>query len=430
MNILNELHQTLDSRAIVVSNHERRYNGDVAISLIDAKTRKRLGDRLMSMSVNFCGLAVDMLAERLRITGFLVDGKPDHDLWQRWQQAGMAAGAMHTHSLALSCGGSFVSVWAQDGQPLPMAEHPAQVVVKRHPLSREPIAALKRWQADNYGWAVLYEPHSVTAYRTSSTVPEGGVLPPDGWDAIKVYPNPLGVVPVVPFVNSQRLSEPNGTSEMTPIADLSDAVVKQLVDLMVSSETYSRPLRYLLGVDIDVDEQGQPIDPFGGANETLQAAPVDAKVGSLPPSDLRAYSSSVELLVRQIGALSGLSPQMLGLHADSAMSADAIRAAEASLTSKAEARQTMFSPSWARVAALMLAIRDGRDVRSIHVEPVWADPSTRSEAQAADAATKLFTTGLLSREAALQRLGYAAEDIATIERAASREAALRSIGAA
>lgn len=427
---LEDLHHLLDSRSLVVSNHERRYNGDVAISLIDARTRKRLGDRLMSMSVNFCGLAVDMLAERLRISGFLVNGQPDHDLWQRWQAAGMAAGVMHTHSLALSTGSSFVSVWAQDGQPMPMAEHPAQVIVKRHPTTRQPVAALKRWQADNYGWAVLYEPASVTTYRTSQTVPEAGALPPQGWEPIRVYPNPLGVVPVVPFVNSQRLSEPHGTSEMTPIADLADSVAKLLIDQMVASESFAKPRRTITGMEIQVDDKGRPIDPFSHNNETVQAEGVDAKFGQLAPSDLRAYSSAVELMVRQIGALSGLSPQMLGLHADSAMSADAIRAAEASLTSKAEARQTMFSPAWSRVAALMLAIRDNRPVHSVRVEPIWADPSTRSEAQAADAATKLFTTGLLSREAALQRLGYAAEDIAAIEKAASREAALRSIGGA
>lgn len=430
MNILTDLHRTLDTRALVVANYEKRYRGETAIALIDTATRKKLGDRLMSMSVNFCGLAVDMLAERLRVSGFLVDGKPDRDLWQRWQAAGMAAGAMHTHSLALSSGSAFVSVWAAQGQPTPMAEHPAQVAIKRDPITRETVAALKRWQADNYGWAVLYEPHSVTAFRTLRTVPEGGALPADGWDALSVVPNPLGVVPVVPFVNSQRLSEPNGTSEMDPIADLVDALTKILVDMMVTSESSAQPRRWAVGVGIEVDETGNVIDPWEGRTTTAQSEEPDSKFGQFAPSDLTAYKTAAELLVRQIGALSGLSPQMLGLHADSAMSADAIRAAEASLTSKAEARQTMFSPSWARVAALMIAIRDNRPVQSIRVEPIWSDPSTRSEAQASDAATKLFGAGLLSRRAALERLGYAATDVEQIERDAAREAALRSIAGA
>ena len=129
--------------------------------------------------------------------------------------------------------------------------------------------------------------------------------------------------------------------------------------------------------------------------------------------------------MRQIGALSGLSPQMLGLHADSAMSADAIRAAEASLVAKAEARQRTFGRAWAQVAALLVAIRDGSNVASLRVSPLWADPATRSEAQAADAAVKLHAEGLLSREGTLQRLGYGPDFIATEAKRAAAEMALR-----
>src|SRR6185312_5877199 len=138
----------------------------------------------------------------------------------------------------------------------------------------------------------------------------------------------------------------------------------------------------------------------------------DAKFGQFNASDLAGYDRLAGLIVRQIGALSGLSPQMLGLHSDSAMSADAIRAAEASLVAKAEARQRTFGRAWGQVAALIVAMRDGSNPRRVKAVPLWADPATRSEAQAADAAVKLHSDGILSREGTLERLGYGPEGIA------------------
>ena len=88
--------------------------------------------------------------------------------------------------------------------------------------------------------------------------------------------------------------------------------------------------------------------------------------------------------------------------------ADALRAAEASLTARAEARQATFGRSWEQVARLMIAVRDGRDPNMIDdIRVQWADAATRSVAQEADAVVKLFqrrsTTG---SPCALAKLGY------------------------
>lgn len=91
---------------------------------------------------------------------------------------------------------------------------------------------------------------------------------------------------------------------------------------------------------------------------------------------------------------------------DTPASADALRAAEASLTARAEARQQEFGRSWEDVARLIVTVRDGVDPLQVDVRVKWADASTRSVAQEADAVTKLFAAGLLPASYALQRLGY------------------------
>lgn len=166
-----------------------------------------------------------------------------------------------------------------------------------------------------------------------------------------------------------------------------------------------------------------------GKTTSAQAESELAKFGQFSAADLSAYKTATELIVRQIGALSGLSPQMLGLHSDSAMSADAIRAAEASLTSKAEQRQKIFGRSWCEVARLLVAIRDNRDPKTITIEALWGDPASRSVAQEADAASKLYSSGILSRAGTLESLGYSPEQIDKEERSKAAEAVYSALAA-
>lgn len=62
----------------------------------------------------------------------------------------------------------------------------------------------------------------------------------------------------------------------------------------------------------------------------------------------------------------------------------------------------------------MVATRTGVDPLTVTVRVQWADASTRSIAQEADAVTKLHAAGLLPASYALKRLGYDEDDIKAI----------------
>jgi hypothetical protein len=115
-------------------------------------------------------------------------------------------------------------------------------------------------------------------------------------------------------------------------------------------------------------------------------------------------------LLQSISAVSGLPGHYLGISTENPTSADAIRAAEASLVARAYARQRSFGPSWAKVAALTLAVANGTRPRR-PPEVVWASPETRTVAQEADAVTKLVQANILPVEEALARLGYGPEQV-------------------
>ncbi len=138
------------------------------------------------------------------------------------------------------------------------------------------------------------------------------------------------------------------------------------------------------------------------------------KFGQLDPADLSGYEASVRVLLGQIMAVSALPAHYVGVFTDNPARADALRASEASLTARAEARQATFGRSWEQVARLMVAVRHGVDPDAVQVRVKWADAATRSVAQEADAVVKLFGAGLLPQSYALSRLGYTDDEISTI----------------
>ena len=66
---------------------------------------------------------------------------------------------------------------------------------------------------------------------------------------------------------------------------------------------------------------------------------------------------------------------------------------------------------------LAVQVRDGFQSPQLdELETVWRSPETRTIAQAADAATKLYAANIIDRRAALEELDYSPE---TIDRLAS-----------
>ena len=208
---------------------------------------------------------------------------------------------------------------------------------------------------------------------------------------------------------------------------------KALADAMVSSEYTGRPRRWATGIELteepvrdeDGNDTGETIEvnPIPEGNRAMIAEGSEAKFGQLAGADLGGYEALVRVILGQIMAVSALPGHYLGVLTDTPASADAIRAAEASLTARAEDRQRMFGRSWEWVGRLMLAVRDNTTpdlVPEIRVR--WADAATRSVAQEADAVVKLHQAGILPASYALKRLGYSDDEIAEINVARSRDA--------
>lgn len=411
---LQNLLQALDERAAILSESEKYLAGKQPLAFMS--TAARDSTKLSRMASNLPRLAVNSLAERLRVTDLKVDGKHDSELWADWRRNDLDQSLSLCFREALGLGTSYAVVWDSSGRAKPKVsiESAHQVAIDTDPGTRETLAAVKRWEADNATHAVLYLPDHIERWRADNS---GAVA---GFVLVETIRNPLGVVPVVAFRNGDRLLGP-GESETLDLRPLVDALNKTLADLMVGSEFYARPRRWATGVEMQTDDDGKPVNPFPEGDRMLLSEDDEARFGQLPAADLHAYDSAVKILLGQICAVSALPEHYLGVFQSNPTSADAMRAAEASLSARAEAKQRQFGRSVEAVGRLMKGIATGVDPDSLDVSVAWSDPTTRSVAQEADAAVKLHAEGILPTDYVLSKLGYTAEEVAEIRRVRESE---------
>ncbi len=405
------------------------YEGRQPLAFLSPEAKTALGNRFGVMASNIPRLAVTALAERLRITGFA----GDDGLWADWVRNDLDQTSGVAHREALLFGDSYVIVWADRyGRPNVTVESAKQVAVLTDPGTRQTVAAIKRWEdrERNVTDAVMYLPDRIVKFHAE----QAGAVTPTGFKVVEELANPLMTVPVVNLRNTDRILGDWGCSEIDDLKPLVDALNKSLADMMVTSEYVGRPRRWATGIELSeeavTDDDGTPVlddadqpvmtevNPIPEGHRAMISENSEAKFGQLVAADLAGYEASVRVILGQIMAVSTLPAHYVGVFTDNPASADALRAAEASLTARAEARQAQFGRAWEQVAKLMIAVRDGRDPSLIDdIRVQWADAATRSVAQEADAVVKLYAAGLLPRTYALSKLGYSDDEIAKVEAA-------------
>lgn len=416
-----ELDQALNVRAPALYRLGQYYAGEQPLAYLSPDARKAIGQRFDRIAVNLPRLAVSAIAERLRVTGFTnAEGKLDADLWAAWVRNDLDQTSPSAHREALALGESAAIVWARpDGKASVSIESGRQVAVYRDAGSHEVLAAVKRWtelRPDGTEGAtrwVVYRPD-----RIEHLVGDGAQI--TAAKVLRVVDNPLLAVPVVPLTNADRPLDVFGVSEFSDLIPVVDAINKLTADMLTASEFGARPRRWATGLELAeeprLDDDGNPVldgdgepvvdvvNPVQETDRMMVNEASEGKFGQLPGADLTGYQTAVDVLLQQASAVSGLPGHYLGLNTTVPASADAIRAAEAALTARAEARQAVFGRAWEQVGRLILAVENGGEVTDYTPRVQWADPATRSAAQEADAVVKLFTAGILTLEEVRERL--------------------------
>jgi hypothetical protein len=276
------------------------------------------------------------------------------------------------------------------------------MVVQYKPGSLTELEAAARFFQDAWGrtWVTLWTETYVYEVPLGKTQWEQGVR----------RPNPMKVVPVVPFHNRSRLvGDPY--SDLANVIPIQDAINKITSDALLASEFAAWPQRWVTGLEIQTDENDNPKPPYDvGVDKLLQAENPEVVFGQFQASDLKNYVNLINLLVQHLSSVSRTPSHYFLVNQGNAPSGEAIISAEAGLVSKVKERMLYFGEAWEQVIRLCFRVKKDKRAEEFSLETVWADPEYRTEAQHIDSLLKLKQLNV-PEEILWMRAGFTATEI-------------------
>jgi len=380
------------------------------------------------------GLVVTSVAQALYVEGYRRAREPDNaEPWSWWQANGMDARQVAVHRAALAYGLAYATVLPGEddtGTAMPVIRgvSPRRMMAfYEDPADDDwPKVALRGDPAKvdgQHGWKLrLYDETSVYYLKAA-----GGAM-----ELERVEAHDLGLCPVVRYANMLDL-EGRADGEVEPFIPVAARIDQTVFDRLVVQRFASWVVRTIAGM-------AKPDKPEEAAAEKLRlkvedilvAEDPDTKFGSLPATQLDGFIKAVEEDIRALAAVTQTPPHhLLGQMAN--LSAEALAAAEASLSRKVEERKHMFGESHEQVLRLAATVAgDTAGARDVSAQVRWRDMESRSLAQTADALGKLAQMLAVPVEALWERIpGVTQQDVdrwkALAEQGGGLEALMREL---
>lgn len=378
---------------------------------------------------------VDSIEERLSLDGFRMAGQENSDerLNRWWAANNLRIGSSLAHNETLIHGRAFITLSKPDRVAYPTAdpsvprivpESPYNIVVDRDVTDRHVTRALRLYGPANE----VSEQHPgfreflrATLYLPDRTILRKRDHPNGKWVTTRTIRHNLGVVPVVPILNREKLHDHKGQSEIFPeLRNKIDTAARITMNMSAAAELMAIPQRVLFGIANDALEGGD----FATQTSTLRAymaeimtfEDAEAHATQFNAAELMNFVNVLQELSKQAASDTGLPPQYLSFSSENPASAEAIKSSESRLIKTAERRQEMFGDAWEEVMRIGLLMMDGSIPEDAHrMQAVWDDPATPTYAAKADAVAKLVSTAapdgttVIPIEQARRELGYGDE---------------------
>lgn len=380
----------------------------------DDKTRlaAEYNELIRRSEVNVLRLVVDALVDRLHVVGFRPDASagPDNEVWSWWQASSMDQRQILVHRDAASYGDGFVLVTPDGDRPAFRAESPLLLAVEYDPYEPTRVAKAAK-QVGDRAW--MYTDESIIAFeRYPAEFAQR-------WRVVAETPHAAGVCPVVRFANNLD-SMGRSMSEVEPVLSTAERLHQTIFDRMLLQRSQAWRQRWASGIVVDVDENGDPINPFQlGADQILINDSPEGRFGEFAQADLSGLLQAADDDIRAVALITRTPPHYLPSTAISNLSSETLVALEAALSSKVSERKHLWGESWEH--AMRLGGRMvGRDIPD-SAEVIWENLELQSEAQRVDAATKLASIGV-PLEYLLERLSLSPQEIQRVLAAAEQQA--------
>ncbi|MFE2994263.1 phage portal protein [Nocardia sp. NPDC059246] len=371
--------------------------------------------RIFELVANWPGMYVRELARRGKIKAIYRPGRNmrDPEMQQAFTANNLAAQVSLLTQEARIFGRAFAVVGTNDedaNRPLISVESAQQISVLVDRRRRRLAAGFRQFREDNgerVGTLLLPDKTiQVVAGRGGWVVDSVGS--DDGRDE-----HNLGRVPMVMFLNRQRLGKWHGASEMTDLMGITDSCARTLTNMAIGVETHAVPPRWALGMSKGdfVDKDGKPLpvwQAYYTAIWATQKSPKDAAVGQFSATDLRNFHETVKLYAGLASSVTGLPFRYFGENTANPAAEGAIRADESRIVSNVEDFNTQVGVGLSWVMALYERFRTGEwPTPGDPISVQWRDPATPTKAEEADAIQKLNGGNpVLSREGSWDEMGW------------------------
>lgn len=391
------LSEGLGKQVKYLKTYEEYYDGKHPLSFSTAKYKDQFIEFLKVISDNWMPIVVDAVAERMHIQGFRFgeDGTGDKQARVIWQANGLDAESELLHTSTLIGGVGYAMVWGKGDratgtdEPLITVEDPTQVYVMPSDRRRSHRAGIKVW-VDDWGMerVNIYLPDALYKWAKDKG---GKWLPFQPKGEPPILPNPLGMVPIVPFYNRPKVKPGTFRSELHDVRTTQDQINKILCDALVASEFAAFRQRWATGIEVELDDEGKPKNPFDSAQDRVWVGPdPDSRFGSFEATELSNYTGFIENRIQSIASRSRTPPHYLLGQSGNFPSGESLKSTETGLIAKTKSRMTRYGESWEEVMRMAFAVKgDKARANDYGAETIWADPESRTEAEHVDALVKL-----------------------------------------
>lgn len=406
----------IKDRAERIFVYRAYYDGEHPFMYATQRWRQEFYEMFYRLRDNLCAAIVDAKADRIQLTGLTgADDKPrdavSAALETMWARETLETRQGEITKNALKDGDAFVFVWP-DQQNLARwyIQRGDRVCVEYAAEPQGTIAkAAKLWPTTEYTanntralWRLnLYYPDRTERYVTKAEV-AGNAIPEKAasWDEYvpdtalddddegvlsnsSVIPNDFGIVPVFPFPNNADLGA-YGRSELDDVIPIQNALNKSVANMIVAGEFVAFPQRYLIGVEIDVDENGNPTDKEqkSAVDRILAIGNPQAKAGEFAAADLKNFIAEQDSLRAEMARISRTPLHYLLLSGDFP-SGEALAAAERPLMSQIDDRIISLRAGYRAAASFSLTIEkvehDPAEINPQFKDTRYRDPAGQAE---------------------------------------------------
>lgn len=303
---------------------------------------------LYNPTIDWAARSVDALADRIVFRKFGNDDFKASEIFKANNPDVFFDTAIQSALIASCC---FVYV-AQNGNKLPKlqvieASKATGIIDPTTNLLSEGYAVL---DSDEYGNPLLeaYFVKEATYYFPKDSYPYS-------------LPNPTNRCLLVPIIHRPDAVRPFGRSRITKASiSWQDGAKRTLERAEVTSEFYSFPQKYILGLDPDAE----PLEKFKATISTFLQFSKDEegdapKIGQFQTSSMAPFIEMLRMQASGFAGSSGLTLDDLGFPSDNPASVEAIKAAHENLRAAGRKAQRSFASGFLNVAYTAVCLRDG-----------------------------------------------------------------------